>query len=106
MMPIIGVVVFLVLYLAFILEMRKRRKPREEKGCPKCPECKNECPKYKPPLGTVILFKEAFNIADEMRRNNKQVRYNELHEMGKAFEFATEINPVTYDVEENVENLK
>jgi len=103
-LSIIGVVLFFVLYVAFILEMRKRRKPREEK---KCPECKNECPKYKPPLSAVIMFKEAFNIAEKMRRNNEQVRYNELNEMRLAFELATLIqNPVGYDVEKNIDNLE
>lgn len=103
-LSIIGVVLFFVLYVAFILEMRKRRKPRKEK---KCPECENECPKYKPPLSAVIMFKEAFNTAKKMIRNNEQVRHNEIDEMRIAFELATLIqNPVGYDVEKNIDNLK
>lgn len=106
MMTIIGVVVFLILYVAFILEMRKRRKPRKETECAECPECKTECPKYKPPLATVVKFKNAFEFAKEMKRNNEQVRDNELYEMSKAFESATSIDPIEYNVKENIDNLK
>jgi hypothetical protein len=41
-----------------------------------------------------------------MKRNNEQVRDNELYDMSEAFKLATSINPVRYDVKTNVDNLK